>query len=446
MTGGKAPRPSPLRRAWRRWKDWRRTRPFWGGLLVVIGGAEILLSERAPLPLIIHIGVQGLAGYFIPLIMVLAGMLLLFHPVQRTFYSLLAIMLALGSWITSNLGGFFVGLLLGVLGGSFAFAWKEREQPQQAERDDSPPPRHASSVGLALFRPKSTENQPERAPGLMRDNRGQDDGPREEIAFSPGAMPMAGIALVPLGLSMLAMVASHTLIIAQVGRPPARPNLMPSGSLTASQGPSPTLTASPSPTPTGSSSPTSTASPSSTPTGSTSPTPTGSGSPTPTASPSPSPSPTPTPSPRPKRSRIRHAPFARNLDLAATEQCSLAAGLATFAGLTYDGVAKVPTAHGTTPMLKFTMSALTLSGGTVLQLTEDGHSSVLRSWSLELRGNVVLFVTKISGRLDGIRVLFTPGKPPSGLAATLTLAGVIADHPVAVADSSLTGDWQTSGD
>ncbi len=97
-------------------------------------------------------------------------------------------------------------------------------------------------------------------------------------------------------------------------------------------------------------------------------------------------------------------------------------------------------------MLKFTMSTLTLSGGTVLQLTGNGHSSVRRGWSVELSGNVVLFAARLSGRLDGVRVLFTPGKPPSDLAANLTLVGVIADQPVASADSSLTGDWVVSGD
>ncbi len=108
-------------------REWRNTRPFWGGLLVFFGGAVILLSEQAPIPVIIHIGLQGLAGYLIPLVMVLCAVLLLVNPVQRTFYALLAVVLALASWITSNLGGFFVGMLLGVIGGSLAFAWEQRD-------------------------------------------------------------------------------------------------------------------------------------------------------------------------------------------------------------------------------------------------------------------------------------------------------------------------------
>ena len=55
--------------------------------------------------------------------LLLCGVLLWFNPAQRTFYSLLSILLALGSWITSNLGGFFIGMILGIVGGALAFAW-----------------------------------------------------------------------------------------------------------------------------------------------------------------------------------------------------------------------------------------------------------------------------------------------------------------------------------
>jgi uncharacterized protein DUF6114 len=102
---------------------WRRTRPFWGGLLVITGAGEILSSEQGPFQIVIHIGIQGLAGYLIPVMMLLCGTLLWFNPAQRTFYSLLSIVLALGSWITSNLGGFFIGMMLGIVGGTLAFAW-----------------------------------------------------------------------------------------------------------------------------------------------------------------------------------------------------------------------------------------------------------------------------------------------------------------------------------
>jgi Family of unknown function (DUF6114) len=124
------PQPGPAvstaTRVGRGWRHWRRSRPFWGGLLITLGGAEILTSERAPLRVVLHFGVGGLAGLLVPVIMVICGLLLLFNPQQRLFYSILAVLMSLASWATSNLGGFLVGMILGLVGGSLAFAWTPR--------------------------------------------------------------------------------------------------------------------------------------------------------------------------------------------------------------------------------------------------------------------------------------------------------------------------------
>jgi hypothetical protein len=120
----------------------RADRPFWGGLLLTLGGAEILLTEKASLKVITHIGMQGLAGYLLPTVMLLCGLLLLLSPAQRVFYSVLGVLVSLGSWITSNLGGFLIGLLLGVTGSCLAFGWLPDQEPRRGvlrrRRDRSP--------------------------------------------------------------------------------------------------------------------------------------------------------------------------------------------------------------------------------------------------------------------------------------------------------------------
>jgi hypothetical protein len=205
---------------------WRHSRPFWGGLLVLIGGAEILLSERAPLPVVIHVGIQGLAGYLVPAVLLLCGLLLWFTPEQRTFYSILAVLLALGSWITSNLGGFFVGMALGLVGGSLAFAWA-RGNGSPARQRRGPPPRQrpaqrrrepSGGLDLILGGPRKI-SRPVRAPGRRRrpasedtsptrDNpRGQKAGALDKPAQGAGSRTGRWRSAGRLGTALLAAVA-----------------------------------------------------------------------------------------------------------------------------------------------------------------------------------------------------------------------------------------------
>jgi hypothetical protein len=136
-------------------------------LFVILGGTVTILTERAPLPLVVHIGIQGAAGFLIPIVLVLCGLLLWFNPRQRMFYGIVAILLALGSWITSNLGGFFIGMVLGLVGGSLAFAWEPRESPS-APRPviPSPPKLPSSGISLILRSP-----EPELEAGSPRETR-----------------------------------------------------------------------------------------------------------------------------------------------------------------------------------------------------------------------------------------------------------------------------------
>ncbi|MEU6281876.1 DUF6114 domain-containing protein [Streptomyces sp. NPDC047028] len=115
-------------------RGWRARRPFWGGLLLALGGGEILLTEKASLKVVLHIGMQGLAGYLLPGLMLLLGLLILFNPAQRLFYSITGVLLSLGTWLTSNLGGFLIGLLLGVTGSCLAFGWLPDQEPRVSRR------------------------------------------------------------------------------------------------------------------------------------------------------------------------------------------------------------------------------------------------------------------------------------------------------------------------
>ncbi|MDQ1015415.1 DUF6114 domain-containing protein [Streptomyces afghaniensis] len=133
-------------------RQWRAGRPFWGGLLLTLGGAEVLLTLKASLDVILHVGMQGLAGYLLPAVMLLCGVLILFNPSQRLFYSVIGVLVSLGTWLTSNLGGFFVGLLLGVAGSCLTFGWLPDQEPRVSRRQRRKAARAAKAVAQPMER------------------------------------------------------------------------------------------------------------------------------------------------------------------------------------------------------------------------------------------------------------------------------------------------------
>ncbi|MGW5016447.1 DUF6114 domain-containing protein, partial [Micromonospora chalcea] len=125
-------------RTWRTFRRWQRSRPFWGGLFIILAGVEMLASTRLTLNgLSFSSGATGLLSLLIPAILGTCGVLLWLSPAQRLFYSIVAAVTTVYSLIGLNLGGFFLGLLLGIVGSALAFAWVpvRPSEPAAEERD-----------------------------------------------------------------------------------------------------------------------------------------------------------------------------------------------------------------------------------------------------------------------------------------------------------------------
>jgi hypothetical protein len=80
----------------------------------------------AALPIVVHFGPLNLIGYAVPILMMVSGLMLWSAPHPRMFYAVLILLLALGSWITSNLGGFILGMLLGL--GAMSATWSAQRR------------------------------------------------------------------------------------------------------------------------------------------------------------------------------------------------------------------------------------------------------------------------------------------------------------------------------
>jgi hypothetical protein len=106
---------------------WRRTRPFWAGLLVLLAAAPIIYFPYFNLSLgALSVAMSTTAGagsLIIGLTLIVLGGLLWFQPIIRFFAGCVAIFLGVLSLPVSNFGGFFAGTLLASTGGLMALAW-----------------------------------------------------------------------------------------------------------------------------------------------------------------------------------------------------------------------------------------------------------------------------------------------------------------------------------
>ncbi len=203
-----------------RFRRWRRTRPFWGGVLLVAAGVELLVAPAAqslvlPIDLVVYAGIAGVSGPLIAFLLIALGVLGWLQPAQHTFFGLVGLMLALVSFVTSNFGGFAVGMLLGIVGGALVFAWapdaRRRRRPRgrrakAAETVTGPGEgsRHLASIALPVAAAVTLASAPAPAAGwpwdwfLPGDDEEQSEEqptekPSDEASGAPGAeQPGAG--------------------------------------------------------------------------------------------------------------------------------------------------------------------------------------------------------------------------------------------------------------
>ena len=444
-------------------RAWRRSRPFWGGLLLLLAGLEMLLIPltgvlaHGQIKLVIYVGIGGVFGILIGALLIACGLALWFSPAHKTFYAIAGLLLSLLSFIGTNLGGFFIGMLLGIVGGSLAFAWTPGPV---SEAEPVPPSDHdgRSAAGLDLV---AGESDPAGDPG-PDDEAGPDEPLRADWGLSeprhgrrrrsgPARQPTrsswSGSAGRPLAVAALLAVAAA--VLTGGGRASAaedHPTRTQSGQgciLFVICSPSPTSSASPSPSPSksgggggvlpipdvlpssGTGLPTSVAGLGGV--GAATGTPRSPGNPGSTS--------------KAKGPDNKQAQGTQGL-VVASEPAVITANSATLDGLAYQGKVAMPVSGGgTVTMMKFTMTSQQLSD---LDLTVAGGSLVTAATSASFSGDVVLYATRLTGKLAGVPLTLTPGNAESTLLQLLksltplvpvTLTNVTADQPVVLGDS-----------
>lgn len=124
--------------AWRWFGAYRRTRPFWGSVWLTAGGGVVIWVNSYPITLALSGGWNAQSGYLIGGGMILFGLTGLVAPFYAKAVGLFGVLMALAAFLAANLGGFVIGSVLGVLGGSMLWGWGEKG-PRTTEGDATLP-------------------------------------------------------------------------------------------------------------------------------------------------------------------------------------------------------------------------------------------------------------------------------------------------------------------
>ena len=464
---GRSPRAARHARPRAAWRAWRRSRPFWGGLLLVLAGLELLALPltgvfiHGAIKLVIYIGIGGVFGVLIGVLLIAAGIVVWVNPTHRVFYGIAGIVLGIISFPASNLGGFLLGMLLAIVGGALAFAWVPADpesvaaEPAGRAGGDAPQDRGSGGeepfAGLHLIsgtRVESEESAAEQEAATATDGNG--------LRVGDAA-----------GHRMLAVAAMPAVLVAGLigtgGAAKAAPSPQDGGNCILGILCMPSPSASPSPSPT-TPSPTPTATPSSGASASPSPSastagPSGTASPSPTLTPSASASASPSASGKSggsksasskrKKAARKHAATPSGLTASAAVSV-LSAGSAVLTDFKYQGIVSMPVSGGgSEQMLEFTASSADLSGDVTVSVTQGGLTTDTSSPTLGFSDGLTLYATQLCGNIEGLLPkCFTPTTSSAILldlanlltgVVPITITDVTTDQPLATAGALQTG-------
>jgi len=108
---------------WSRFRLWRRTRPFWGSVWMIVA-ALILLAFPISLLQFAFLVTTLWASLLIGGLLLVMGLIQLFLPSYAVITGSIGMVLSLVSFVTNTFGGLALGMLLGVIGCALSIAWR----------------------------------------------------------------------------------------------------------------------------------------------------------------------------------------------------------------------------------------------------------------------------------------------------------------------------------
>ncbi|MDC3414566.1 DUF6114 domain-containing protein [Aquibacillus sp. 3ASR75-11] len=119
-----------------RFTQWRNQRPFLGGILTLLAGFMILYIPLQLYSIAFVPGSFAFIGFLFGGLIVIMGVLNFIYPAFSTVFGVITIFLSVLS-VMGALGGFLIGTILGIIGGSLSIGWEHKELTMMdSKRDD----------------------------------------------------------------------------------------------------------------------------------------------------------------------------------------------------------------------------------------------------------------------------------------------------------------------
>lgn len=422
---------------------------------MLAGGQLWLSTSLNPLHFEISFGPTGFLVVLLPLALLLCGLLAWLTPQHRYFYGIIGMVTALYSLLGLNLGGWFFGMLFGIIGGSLVVGWTP-VTPRPPETTDVAPDGDQADAGRAgghqaddgdtwhddewhddeWHEDTRTDGDTEdptapRTIGLLHDETpGRDQvAPVRAPRQPPRSFVVAAVPLMLTGALAVPMVT-----VAPDGGPCPPETAAESETTDAEsdgdesgdsllgwlldgllgggedeEDPDPSPTASPAPTPSPTPCP-----PDVDPTPTTGPTSTTGPGPTDQPSPPPSSSPEPSLTPPPE------VPVPPDHPLVSSDPSVITADRLELEGFVFDGIAELPTAEGTITTLKFSFDSATNTSFHMVTNSENDASTITAD-PLVISGDVEFYASRFEGRALGVIPITLDPQSPGFLEELLKL-------------------------
>lgn len=112
--------------------NWRRRRPFAAGLFMLLSGIIMIVPAYLSFEvsnIVIQVStISGVSTLLIGALLITSALMTWFKPDTRLLTGVASLILGIVALPMSNIGGFVIGTLCAVIGGSLALSWTDEER------------------------------------------------------------------------------------------------------------------------------------------------------------------------------------------------------------------------------------------------------------------------------------------------------------------------------